>query len=66
LYDGTNTRLWKEIPISANTVSATNPAFSYTLELLGERALVLSTGQKLQAATEKDETFNIIARAGDY
>lgn len=66
IYDGANTRLWKEVSVSAITPSATVLAFTYTLELLGERALVLPNGYKLQGSTEKTETFNVFVEAGDY
>lgn len=63
LSDGTNTRLWKEIAVSANTVSATNPAWTSSLKDL---ALILKSGYKLKASTEKAEAFNIMTtRHGD-
>lgn len=66
IYTGSVYFLWKEIVTGAITVSATQPAFEYVIELLGERALVLPTGYSLRASTEKAENYNIIAEGGDY
>lgn len=66
LFDGVNYRLWKEVPITAITVSATQIAFASALEYLAERALVLPSGYTLYASTEKAEPFNIIIEGGDY
>lgn len=64
LHDGTNARLWQEVPVSAVTVSATVPA--WTTSLLNQ-ALVLPNGWSLRASTEKTETFNVfVDRAGDF
>jgi hypothetical protein len=62
---GTTITLWKEIPVSAITPSATVLAYNYIFELLGERALILPYNFILKAGTEKGETFNIIAEGGD-
>lgn len=62
----TNIRLWKEIPVTAITPSATVEAFSSIIELLGEEALTLPSGYILKAGTEKAETFNVIAEGGNY
>jgi hypothetical protein len=64
LHDGTNARLWREVPVTAITPSATVQAFTATLSNL---ALVLQTGWSLRAATHNAETFNIlVTRAGDF
>jgi hypothetical protein len=64
LHDGTNTRLYKEIPVSAITPSATVAAFTTTL---GALSLVLKNGWSLRATTHNAETFNInVTRAGDF
>jgi hypothetical protein len=57
--------LWKEIPITAITGSASVAEFFYALELLGERALILPTGYILKASTHNAETFNVIAEGGN-
>lgn len=66
IYTGAAYFLWKEITVTALTVSATVNAFEYSLELLGERALVLPSGYSLRASTEKAENFNVIAEGGQY
>jgi hypothetical protein len=58
--------LWKEIPVTAITGSATVIEYTYTLELLGERALNLPSGYSLDASTEVAESFNVIAEGGNY
>ena len=64
LHDGTNARLWREVPVTAITPSATVQAFTATLSNL---ALVLQTGWSLRASTHNAETFNIlVTRAGDF
>jgi hypothetical protein len=68
INDGTNTRLWKELPVIAITPGASTPAWSanvasqFDLEL----PLVLPATHSLQAATHNAETFNIIAIGGDF
>lgn len=66
VYTGAAYFLWREIATTAITVGANTPAFEYTLELLGERGLVLPTGYSLRASTEKAENYNIIAEGGDF
>lgn len=62
--DGTNTRLWREIPVNSNTPSASNMTWAYYLTDL---ALVLKSGWKLRASTHNGETFHIaVTRAGDF
>lgn len=64
VHDGTNFRLYREIQVDANTVSATNPGFNTQLSNL---ALCIPSGYSLRAATEKAEAINvIITRAGDF
>lgn len=63
---GATIYLWKEILAPATTGSVTVLEFNYTLELLGERALVLPSGYILMASTHIGEPFNIIAEGGDY
>lgn len=65
LFDGTNLRMWMELPTSAVTVSATNPADTVYLDLT-DNPLVLPTGWKLRASIEKAEAFNVFARGGDF
>jgi hypothetical protein len=68
--DGTNIRLWTEVPVLAVTPSATLAAFSVQLTSNNAPALfplTLKTGFSLRAATNNAETFNVIAHfAGDF
>jgi hypothetical protein len=71
LYIGDNAgtpviKLWKEVLITTATVSATVSGFTYTLELLGERALILPPDYTLRAAPHNAETFAIYAEGGNY
>jgi hypothetical protein len=64
INDGTNSRLWQEILVSAITPSTTVAVWSYTLL---NQALILENGWSLRASTNNAETFNIIVtRAGDF
>jgi len=58
--------LWKEVVVDAITIDADTEAFSYILELFGERALVLPSGYILKASTNIGENFNVIAEGGNY
>jgi hypothetical protein len=69
--DGTNTRLFDEIPIIAVTPSATIPAYSAVLGNnspvnSGRYPLFLPSGWSLRAATHNAETFNIHVIGGDF
>ena len=68
IHDGTNYFLFKEVPVVATTPAATTPAFSVVLsqEIEATLPLTLPTGYSLRAATEKAESFNIIAIGGDF
>lgn len=64
IHDGTTARLWREVGISANTPSDTNPVVHTVLSGLG---LILKSGYSLRASTEKAEAINIaVTRAGDF
>lgn len=64
LHDGTNARLWAEVPVSAATPSGTVQAF--TASLLNQ-SLILPGAWSLRASTHNAETFNVIVdRAGDF
>jgi hypothetical protein len=64
VYDGTNYRLWREVPVSAITVSASQPAFEEHIVDFG--GLLLPSGYSLRASTHNAETFNIICQGGDF
>jgi len=62
VFDGTNSRLIKEIVVPAITCSGTTPTFEIKVQI----GLSLKSGFILKASTEKAETFNIIAEALDW
>lgn len=49
-----------EIPVLANTPSATNPAWSADVEL----GLIMQANRVLSATTEKAETFDVMVTSG--
>jgi len=61
IHDGTNFRLWREIPIVAITVSATIPAFETVVPI----GITLPNNYSIRASTEKAETFNVFAHGGN-
>lgn len=64
LHDGTNARLWREVPVQAVTPSGTVQTWTATLANL---ALVLQSGWSLRASTHNAESFNVlVTRAGDF
>lgn len=63
LYDGTNTDLWKEIPVTAVTPSGT--VLAYTIQLIS-LAFILSNGKSIKVSTQKAENFRVIAEGGDF
>lgn len=67
LNDGTNTRLWKEVVVTAITASASVACFTSTIDLsFPSSQLVIPNGWKLKASTHNAETFNITAFGWDY
>lgn len=60
-YDGTNTMLFTEIPISAVTRSAIAQSFYH--KIVFENGFAIKSGWKLEASTEKGESFNVITEA---
>lgn len=64
INDGTNTRLWQEVMVTAATPSTTVQVFNTALF---NQALILPNGYSLRASTHNAETFNVIvSRAGDF
>lgn len=61
LYDGSVTKLLKEIPVQAVTPSATAESFYH--KVVFNNGFALKTGWYLKASTEKGESFNIIPEA---
>lgn len=67
LDDSTNIRLYREIAVTAITVSASVAGFEYEILFDDSDALILpSTSWELQASTHNAETFNITVEAADY
>ncbi len=64
VHDGTNARLWREVEVSAITVSATVAGFREEIAL--DQPLLLPNGYSLRAAPHNAESFNVIAIGGDF
>lgn len=58
IYDGTNTRLEREVTVEAITPSGTTRSFQKSFRPTG---LKLTSGQKLQMSTNNAETFHVVA-----
>lgn len=68
LHDGTTARLWREIPVSAITPSATVESFgAYLNEATNPELfpLALPSGWSLRASTHNAESFNVAAEGPD-
>lgn len=66
-FDGTNTRLEREIAVTAITPSTTVTSFEAEVLFSDLDAIILiGTSTKLQASTQKAETFNIHIDYADY
>lgn len=63
IHDGTNARLFAEVPVPAVTPSASVPAFED--EIIFEDGLVLPANYSLRASTHNAEAFNVIAMGAD-
>ena len=59
LYDGTNTKLLREIPVRYVTKSATAHSFSYRIDFDG-RDFALSPNWHIKVTTQNAESFNVI------
>jgi len=69
INDGTNSRLYQEIPIGATTPSGSVPAIAVACQAFTMPTMypiVIPTGFSLRASTNNTETFNIIAIGGDF
>lgn len=64
LYDGTNTRLFREVSVTAITPSGTVQAFRAEVVMPPEFALP-SSSWELRASTHNAETFNVIPLGDD-
>jgi hypothetical protein len=68
IHDGSNYRLYHEVPVYAITQSGTVDTFLATLEAVNTPHLMpilLPTGYSLRASTNNAESFNIISVGGD-
>lgn len=64
ISDGSNTRLVKEVLVSATTPSVTQAVWSYKLLNLG---WLLKSGWSLKASTHNAETFTVyVSRKGSF
>jgi len=68
IYDGTNTRLWRELLTSAVTPSATVAGASVSVGGPGSASLglILPSGYSLKACINNSETWNVIAEGGNF
>ncbi|MGZ4954439.1 MAG: hypothetical protein ACXV8Q_04940 [Methylobacter sp.] len=64
IHNVTAASLFTEVPVTATAASSSTPAFESVIDFLG--GLVLPTGYSLRAATEKAETFNVVAFGGNF
>lgn len=67
INDGTNTRLWREVPVTAITPSGTTATWTSTMRNDTRPDLPLLTlpvGYSLRASTHNAETFNVIVTNG--
>lgn len=64
ISDGSNTRLWKEVPITATTPSGSDETFKSSV--VPTFPLILPLNYKLRASTHIAETFNVIVHKGNY
>lgn len=65
LYDGSNTKLLKEIQVLAVTKSATAQAFFERVDFDGN-GFSLKSGWSIKASTEKAESINVIVEGLDW
>jgi len=64
ISDGSNTRLWQEVLVTAATPSATVSPWSYAWL---NQSLVLANGFSLRASTNNANVFHVVvSRAGDF
>lgn len=66
LHNGTSNFLYREVPISAVTPSATAKSFATQLAFSTAAPLLLPSGWSLRASTEKAESFDIAVVGGDF
>jgi len=65
IYNGTTTRLIKEVPIPAITKSGIFPSFMNKVDFDG-KDFSLQAGYSLKVSTEIGESFNVIVEGLDW
>ena len=65
LNDGSNTRLWHEVPVTAITQASGTQTF-YADFCPPNTLLALPSGWSIFCSTEKAEAFNVYCYGGDY
>lgn len=63
LYSGTTYYLYREVLISANTASASNPTFTTTLAF---NSFVIPSGWSVRVTTNNAEAYHVTAFGGDF
>lgn len=69
IHDGSDARLFAELPVTPLTPGASTPAWEAQLNtntFTQVLPLILPTGYSLRASTHNAETFNVIAVGGDF
>jgi len=69
VHDGTNARLYAEVPVQAATPGGTVAAWTARLNTNTATQflpLIIPSGYSLRASTNNAETFNVIALGGDF
>lgn len=70
MFDGTNSRLFYELPVGAVTPSGTNPAWRSTMsqDAVGQEIfpIILEANEQIRVSTNNAETFNVIATGGNF
>lgn len=67
LHDGTSSRLFRELPVTAITPSESVASWSGSVNFSSLSAvLVLPSGWKLQVSTHNAESFAVAAFGGDF
>lgn len=67
IHDGSNSRLLREVMVTAITPSTSIEVFSYDVDFSGpDQVLVLPSGYSVRVSTHNAETFNCFAFGGDF
>ena len=63
VYDGTNTRLYKEIQVPVVVVSASSPGYTSTFRPTN---LIIANGNTIKFSTENSEVFDVIISVTEF